>query len=434
MDLTQPKTLADIAADGFFSSTAYDVCWTQLEELVGGFSGMESNFQAEGSVEMRLYGQRNTVDITGRRVAILKDGHWHWMPSRSAEFRANGPELLQLQGFPPATEMLLGAARTLEGGKPIVLADQEDGLKAAVALDLNTATLAKSTVTVPLPQTLAPEEVLIKGINDPFIDKLDEVRAVIAFAHTRDLNIEEVDHGLRISGAPSGAITVDFLDEKISSVSTSDSSGTNGPDDVDWRLEDISADAYFAAAEHAMFFSAHFPQAAGKNVLINLESAHVLLDEKSRLEADALVVATVRDGTFTWAWADEQLKRLPGQGPVKAVRQFGIDKLIPALVRHSMPAATARELGLVQAAMPILNKWNLVTAKLNDDTTGIVLIDAPELHLPPLSPEVEQAVLDTSLPAHLDRDRALKAYRNMRKTTRETQLNVQRDAQPEHVN
>ena len=157
----------------------------------------------------------------------------------------------------------------------------------------------------------------------------------------------------------------------------------------------------------------------------------MLLDEKSRLEADALVVATVRDGTFTWAWADEQLERLPGQGPVKAVRQFGIDKLIPALVRHSMPAATARELGLVQAAMPILNKWNLVTSKLNDDTTGIVLIEAPELHLPPLSPEVEQAVLDTSLPAHLDRDRALKAYRNMRKTTRDTQLSVQHDAQPD---
>ena len=126
------------------------------------------------------------------------------MPSRSAEFRANGPEILELQGFPPATEMLLGAARTLEGGKPIVLADQEDGLKAAVALDLNTATLAKSAGTVRLPHTLAPEEVLIKGINDPFIEKLDEVRAVIAFAHTRDLNVEEVDHGLRLSGAQIG--------------------------------------------------------------------------------------------------------------------------------------------------------------------------------------------------------------------------------------
>ena len=99
-----------------------------------------------------------------------------------------------------------------------------------------------------------------------------------------------------------------------------------------------------------------------------------------------------------------------------------------------MPAATARELGLVQAAMPILNKWNLVTANLNDDTTGIVLIDAPELDLPPLSPEVEQAVLDTSLPAHLDRDRAIKAYRNMRKKPRDTRLNVKRDAQPERVN
>src|SRR5690625_5758860 len=98
MDLTQPKTLADIAADGFFSSTAYDVCWTQLEELVGGFSGMESNFQAEGSVEMRLYGQRNTVDITGRRVAILKDGHWHWMRSEehTSELQSRGQLVCRL--------------------------------------------------------------------------------------------------------------------------------------------------------------------------------------------------------------------------------------------------------------------------------------------------------------------------------------------------
>src|SRR5699024_12271670 len=116
-------------------------------------------------------------------------------------------------------------------------------------------------VTVPLLQTLAPEEALIRGINDPFIDKLDEVRAVIAFAHTRELDIEEVDHGLRLSGATSGAITVEFLDEKISSVSTSDSSGKIGPDDVHWRLEDVSADDYFAAAEHAMVVSAFFPQA-----------------------------------------------------------------------------------------------------------------------------------------------------------------------------
>src|SRR5699024_5285715 len=90
-----------------------------------------------------------------------------------------------------------------------------------------------------------------------------------------------------------------------------------------------------------------------------------------------------------------------------AVQKFGIDKLIPAFVRRSMPAETARELGLVQAAMPIVNKWTVVTAKLNESTTGIVLIDAPELQLPPLRPEVKQAVLDTAVPALIARARAV---------------------------
>lgn len=426
MDLTQPMTLADIATDGFFSSTAFDVCWKQLEKSIGGFTGMETNFQADGptdgpagdSVELRFYGARNTVDIAGKRIAMIKDGHWHWLSTHSDETRATAPEL---QGAPPATEMVLGAARTIEGGKPIVLADGNEGAKFAVSLDLDTATFSKSSAAVLRPSDLPPEEVLIKGINDPFIDALDEVRAVIAFAHARGLNIEEVDHGLRLSNAETGSITVEFLDEKISAVSTSSTSeisgtqGTERTEGTDWRLEDISADAFFPAAEHAMFFSARFPKAAGTRVLINLETSHVLIDAQSHLEAEALILATVRDGVFTWAWADPQLELLPGQGPVKAVRQFGIDKLIPALVRHSMTADTARELGLVQAAMPILNKWNVVTAQLNDTTTGIVLIDAPELHLPPLRPEVEQAVLKTPVPAHIDRARATRAYKAIRK-------------------
>ena len=179
------------------------------------------------------------------------------------------PTLSDLHGFPPATEMVLGAARTLEDGKPIILSENNDGLTFAVSLDLTTAELAKSSRAVPLPSSLATEEVLIRGINDPFIVVLDEVRAVIAFAHTRGLNIEEVDHGLRLSGATPGDITVEFLDEKISAVSTSKISGAKVSEGYDWRLEDISADAFFAAGEHAMFFSARFPQVAGKKVLIN---------------------------------------------------------------------------------------------------------------------------------------------------------------------
>ncbi|MDN6131716.1 MAG: hypothetical protein L0I87_06850 [Corynebacterium casei] len=87
---------------------------------------------------------------------------------------------------------------------------------------------------------------------------------------------------------------------------------------------------------------------------------------------------------------------------------------MPALVRQSRPAVTARELALPQAAMPILNMWKVVTVHLNEDTTGIALIDAPELQLPALSPAVESAVLQYGPPAHINSNRAFEAYQAMR--------------------
>ena len=413
-----PKSLADIATDGFFLSIAHDMCWKQLEESLGGFSGMETNVQSEDSVQLRFYGANNTVDVTGKRIAQLINGYWHWNTARSEKPHFSETEIPELYGSPRATEMLHAAARTVEGGHPLVLSERDNAVKDVIALDLETTVYAKDSFALPRPGDIPCEKVLIEGISDPFIAEVDEVRAVVAFAHARGLGIYEIDHGLRLIGATSGDIIVEFLDGEISNVFVSIPARESDASDDNWRLEDVSADSYYAAAEHSMFFSARYPEAVGKNVLLNLEAGRVLLDEKSGAEADALILATVRDNTFTWAWADPQLASLPAQSAMIAVQKFGIDKLIPAFVRRSMPAETARELGLVQAAMPIVNKWTVVTAKLNESTTGIVLIDAPELQLPPLRPEVKQAVLDTAVPAHIDHTRAVEAYLAMRNLPR----------------
>ncbi|MGO2165432.1 DUF6882 domain-containing protein [Corynebacterium casei] len=425
MNLTQPKTIRDLAADGLFIAHEQDFLMSRLEDSVRGFTGTEINFQnspepevseaadAEGDitdvpVQVRFYSNSGALDLIGKRIAVLKDGQWTWSTSHDGS-----PAIPELNGAQPASEVILAAARALESGNTILIANQSDGSKAAISVDIASVTPAKSSVTVPSPTHVPFEKVLIEGIGDPLVSGLNEVRAVTAFAHLRGLSIEEADHGLRIHGADQATdahvdLIVHFLDERISSLSAPNAPGFN------WQLEDISADGYFCAIEHAMWFSANYPKAAQEHVPINLESGHVLIDKGAHIEANAVIIATVNEGVFTWAWADSQLAKLRWQTPANRLRQFGIDKLVPALVRQSLPADTARELALPQAAMPILNMWKVVTVHLNEDTTGIALIDAPELQLPALSPAVESAVLQYGPPAHINSNRAFEAYQAMR--------------------
>ncbi len=424
MNLTQPKTIRDLAADGLFIAHEQDLLMCRLEDSLGGFTGTEINFQnspepeakpaaveaeaADLPVQVRFYSNSGALDLIGKRIAVLKDGQWTWSTSHDGS-----PAIAELNGAQPASEVILAAARALESGNTILIANQSDGSKAAISVDIASATPAKGSVTVPSSDHIPFEKVLIEGIGDPMVSGLNEVRAVTAFAHSRGLSIEEVDHGLHIHGANHATsartdVIVHFLDERISSLSAPNAPGFN------WQLEDISADGYFCAIEHAMWFSANYPKAAQEHVPVNLESGRVLVDRDDSIEANAVIIATVNEGVFTWAWADSQLAKLHFQEPVIRLRQFGIDKLVPALVRQSLPADTARELALPQAAMPILNMWKVVTVHLNEDTTGIALIDAPELQLPALSPAVESAVLQYGPPAHINSTRAFEAYQAMR--------------------
>lgn len=418
MNLTQPKTIRDLAADGLFIAHEQDLLMSRLEDSVGGFAGTEINFQndaepdaADVPVQVRFYSDSGALDLTGKRIAVLQYGQWTWLTSHD-----DSPAIAELAGTQPASEVILAAARALEGGNTILIGNQSDGSKAAISVDIASATPAKGSVTVPSPAQIPVEQVLIEGIGDPMVSGLNEVRAVTTFAHSRGLNIEEANHGLRIHDTDHASarveVLVHFLDERISSLSAPNSPGLN------WQLEDISADGYFCAIEHAMWFSANYPKAAQEHVPINLQSGRVLIDKGANIEANAVIIATVNDGVFTWAWADRQLGQLRSQAPANRLRQFGIDKLVPALVRQSLPADTARELALPQAAMPILNMWKVVTVHLNEDTTGIALIDAPELKLPPLSPAVESAVLQYGPPAHINSNRAFEAYQAMRGSQR----------------
>src|SRR5699024_1097202 len=148
--------------------------------------------------------------------------------------------------------------------------ERDNEVKDVIALDLETAVCAKDSFAPPRPGDVPSEKVLIEGISDPFIAEVDEVRAVVAFAHARGLGIYEIDHGLRLIGATSGDIIVVFLDGEISNVFVSIPAPESDASDDNWRLEDVGAYSYYAALEHAMYFSAHYTVAVGRNVFVNL--------------------------------------------------------------------------------------------------------------------------------------------------------------------
>src|SRR5699024_5612530 len=165
MDLMTPKSLADSATDAFFLSTAHDMCWKQLEKSLGGFIGMETNIQSEDSVQLRFYGANNTVDVTGKRIAQLINGYWHWNTARSEKPHLSETELPELYGCTRASHMLDAAELTFEGCHTLVLSERDNEVKDVIALDLETAVCAKDSFAPPRPGDIPSEKVLIEGIS-----------------------------------------------------------------------------------------------------------------------------------------------------------------------------------------------------------------------------------------------------------------------------
>ena len=61
-----------------------------------------------------------------------------------------------------------------------------------------------------------------------------------------------------------------------------------------------------------------------------------------------------------------------------------------------------------------LGIWTLAGTTLSDGRVGLVLLDAPELHLPKPTPTATAATLEVSPPDWLDADRARAAYASFR--------------------
>lgn len=358
MDLPVPTSLTDLRTDGALAQADIDAAWAREVGPVGvEFTGGTARVGA--------------LDLPTTEVARITDGRWEW----SRHHELDIPELHSPQ---PASDELLSAARTLHGNVPVLLAPSAGGAQ-VLAVGFR-------------PEPGPIRSVLTLGLAglDPL---LDVRRALLSFAATCGL------------GVRSSAASFDFSD------------GTKVLFDGDlpvavsggMSLADVRADAHYFAAEHQLLLDGTLP---GLRVDLDIPRGRALLN--GQVEAAALIVATVTADTWTWAWADTNLP----PGPAVNLRRFGIDNGIIDLVRPRLPLERARQLGLADAVKPVLGIWTHIFVPLNEETTGVVLLDAPALRLPgpaaPTTPAAVQASLQAPLAADLDPQRARASYARLR--------------------
>ncbi|WP_165242009.1 DUF6882 domain-containing protein [Corynebacterium lizhenjunii] len=388
MSVAPPRTLNDVVSDGLFIAAAQDVAF---EQAMGFIQHVEYDFGtavaagiADAPVGVRLTTATGTHRLPARRLATVHAGRWTWATYLTASLA-----IPELHGTWPYRSALVAAARTLAAGAPLLFAERAGGHE-VVALDFKGH-------GVPISHALTRA----LAMSTPMVD---ERRAAATYGHIP---------GAVFSGTQLYSWQPDHL-------------GTSP------TLEEIRADAHYMAIEQRLWWDANFatssinlrresPTASISPGRVSTGSASAGASSgggfsgHGTFTAAAFVLALInsRAGTWRWGWAEPEWMALhEGTGNV---RRFGADHGLALLLRPELPLKQAQEQQLAQVAMPILSLWTLREVPLDASTSALVFLDAPQLRLPPLRPEIRDAVLAHPAPG-LDADRARAAYLRLRQT------------------
>ncbi|MBI9000013.1 hypothetical protein M0E87_06785 [Corynebacterium sp. CCM 9185] len=382
MEHPAPRTLAEIVADGAIACADADAAFvSSLRDTKG------IDFNRAGD-RMEVHAARHgapDLATTGTIVAEIRDGIWTWCSDIVAD-AATRFEIPELSGPQAPSDELLAAARTLHGCTPGLLAPMSDGTTAVVCLDP--------------PQPFGDTRTaLITAAGTPgATDDID--RALSGFAAIRGL-------GVRVDGS-----VWHFSDGASARVENGRLRDIAGGLDID----QVRSDALLNSIESQMYLDAVFPGAA---VTVDLEAGRITLRTPDGVVApvQGTVLATVTGDTWCWGWADRNISATPGTTDCHQVREFGRREGIPVLVAPTLPLPLARELDLVSAAKPVLDKWFHSTVQFTADTWAIVVFTNRDLVLPPPTTAAVTAVINTIRGADLggiDASRAVAAYARFR--------------------
>ncbi|MCG7455079.1 DUF6882 domain-containing protein [Corynebacterium tuberculostearicum] len=381
------------------SSTAQDARFIQagvnaaFQDRIGEATDVEFNFlgpsagDSEGSyatdqlVEVRVSSAQHVADFRGVRLAVIAAGTWHWTTAATEHFA----DLPQSGTVPADIDQMVAYASLIVGNMPVLRTQQGEHV-AIVAVDFH--------------PYLDFRQTLLRGLQHSNAD-MDEKRPALALARYLGMESTAEEPYLHFSDGT----TVRF--EQASPEVHKISGITPG-----LAAARVLEDAFYLSTESQMFFQGSFPDAT---VDLDVDKATATVSYRDgQMTANAVLIATISDEEFTWAWADPQLKDTAAARLAGNLARFGIDEAVPELVRPHLPLELARGHQLPHLALPILGIWTLAGTMLADARVGLVLLDAPQLHLPEPTPAATEATLAVPPPAWINADRARAAYGSFR--------------------
>lgn len=394
MQLPAPESLADLIADGAIAQADASALFAATIGEVSQVEFTHGDTPDGPRTEVTIHARSGRHTFRAVPVATVDAGQWTWLHD-DAPF-----DIPELSGTHPLSDALIAAARTLHGNAPALLVPDAGTTTAVI-------------VETPPPAT-PPRLALITGLaNLPA--GIDLRRALLGFAAARGLGARDSGDQLSFSDGT----TVTLTGDRVADVSGGMS------------LDQARADAFYHSVEHQYFLQGVLPEAQ-----VSLDPAAgtaTVVSPAGQVTAAATVIATMTEHTWRWAWADENLRHTRSAQGAQSLHRFGMDQGIPEFFTAELPLHRARELKLHVAAKPVVHRWIHATAPLDRDRWAVVLLDAPQLHLPTPTQPVVAATLNATPPAGLDIRRAVSAYaefRGLRVAHTDTEVVVYVEGQP----
>ncbi|MDK8504109.1 DUF6882 domain-containing protein [Corynebacterium accolens] len=385
------NSLAQATRDACFIQAGLDAAF---RARLGDTTDVEFNFltpstDAEGRlshnqpVEIRCSSSSDVKDFRGTRIAVIDRAGspaWRWAMQAEADLPQGGDD--------PAKFIPL--ARLLAGNAPVLRARQGDH-EAIIAVDFHPR--------LDFPTSIAA------GLRRSSPDT-DERRAVHELAHHLGITVAE-------SAADAATETAEHYSEGTT-LHFSSALGAPQITAIEPGMKDtrIIEDAFYYGMEHQLYFQGNFPEST---VHLNADEATAEIRYSGgKSEAMAVLIATISEEQFLWAWADPAVKDTAAAQAAANLYRFGIDHQVPALIRPALPLDYARARQVPQLALPILGMWTLVGTTLADGRVGLVLLDSEALHLPQPTSAATEATLAATPPREINEAQARSAYASFR--------------------
>lgn len=413
--LSAPRTLADIATDGFLAQAdrlaMFRARFGEITKVEFSVRENSANDQDAMLADGRVRDQpvmlsfssaqvTQRVELAAQWVATIIDDTWYWQTAAVDDF-SDIPQLDPLSPQ-PADDELLAATRTLFRNAPAVLVPLPRSSRRGSGKD-SAAQFAVLIVSGFVDE--GPVHVALSNGLAQLPDHYDTLRALQAFAVVRGLEFEHA------------------TTEDTSAYSTAEHSVANQPENTDTVVQigagddaytihvrggtaiDLAAQPFTGElsptidtlrAQGAALLQETTGHAAngGNGGIADDDDAapsstadRAVAAKPRHNSSPGWVVATVAGATWTWAWADPKLAGTSGAQESRGLLDFGISNGVLDFVRPHVDLQRADLLSrgdghneaiatMVAACAPITDFHDYRIDVLDAETVGIVLFSA----------------------------------------------------------